>query len=93
VKLSNKELRLISDIQKSRKARKIGGWITLLLIPISYIWYPQVSGVITAIVVTHLIHEYLAIHPDDELVDLLQRYVNSDPEAIVQLSKSSRADV
>jgi hypothetical protein len=39
-----------------------------------------------------LIHVYFAVRPDDKLIDLLQRYVNRDPEAIVQVAGVTTID-
>jgi hypothetical protein len=89
VKLTKTEMDLITDIEKSKRQRKLGAWISLLLIPISWKFSPQVSGLISAVVITHLIHFYIGTRPDDKLIDLLQRYVHSDAEAIRQLSDQS----
>jgi hypothetical protein len=89
VKLSKSEINLIVDIEKSKRQRKLGAWVSLILIPISWMWVRDISGFLSAAVIVHLIHVYIGVRPDDKLMDLLQRYVNSDAEAIQQLSEKS----
>ena len=91
VKLSKKEMEVITDIEKSRRQRKLGAWIGLLLIPNAWKMDVPMSGIISAVVIVHLIHVYIGIRPDDKLIDLLQRYINSDVEAVRQLSDKPKA--
>ena len=91
MKLSKREIGLISDIEKSRRQRRLGAWISLLLIPIFWMADSEISGIVSAVVIVHLIHEYIGIRPDDILIDLLQRYINSDVEAVRQLSDKPKA--
>ena len=48
-----------------------------------------ILGLGIALAVGYLAHVYFAVRPEDELVELLQRYVNQDPEAVAQLANST----
>jgi hypothetical protein len=102
VKLSKREIALIADFEKSRRRRKIGAWVFLIFVPIW--WYgipligiesgtaPVISGLLLGFGVAYLISVYFGVRPDDQLIELLQRYINDDVEAIQQLSGRSEGD-
>ena len=101
VKLSKREIELITHIEKSRRIRKTGALLAFLGLP--FIWYglpligtdpivvTQTTAVLLGFLVTNLIFSFSNVRPDDKLIDVLQRYVNSDAEAIRQLSGISMA--
>ncbi len=100
MKLSSREIALIADIQKSRRQRRTGAFVFVLFIPIW--WYampligigpdiaPLVIGLLLGYGVAYLVNVYFGVRPDDKLIDLLQRYVNEDAEALRQLSGRSK---
>ncbi len=103
MKLSAKEVKLISDVSKNRKQRKWGAWLGfltatgLLVATEGFGIFPSLresSILVIAVVATfaHLIHVYFAVRPEDKLVDLLQRYINRDPEAVARLSWVTDSD-
>ena len=99
MKLSEREIALIADIEKSRKQHKTGALVFLLFVPIWWYGMPLIGmeqdtvALITALLlgfgVAYLANVYFGIRPDDKLIDLLQRYINDDAEAIQQLSGKS----
>ena len=101
MKLSKKEIELITHIEKSRRQRKIAALLGFLVLPI--VWYgmpligaepdavTQTTGFILGFLVSYLIVSFSNAQPDDKLIDLLQRYINRDAEAIRQLSEISMA--
>ena len=101
VKLSKREIELIADIEKSRRQRKTGALVFLFFIPIWWYGMPligiesdtvsQITALLLGFGVAYLVNVYFGIRPDDKMIDLLQRYVNGDAEAIRQLSEKSEA--
>ena len=102
MKLSSREIEFLAGIDKRRKHRKIGAWIGLVLllallaIEIRFSPYgdglPTVLAVFLGVAVSTLAHEYFGVSAENRLLDLLQRYVNSDPEAIRQIAGRTDAD-
>ena len=97
MKLSAKEAKLISQLRTRRKHRKWDAWLSfvlavgLLVAVEGYGLLPSLGefpfiGMAVGAAVAYLIHVYFAVRPDDKLIDLLQRYVNRDPEAIAQVA-------
>jgi hypothetical protein len=99
MKLSAKEIEIFSQIEKNKKWRRINAWINLVSIPvILYIAsllnlvppFPMaLVGTIVGFTVANLANVYFGVRSEDKLIDLLQRYVNRDPEAISQMSEAS----
>jgi hypothetical protein len=96
MKLTNTEIELISEIERSRFRRQRGAWIGLVItlvawFSVSYFeWLSNSSsiviGVFLGIAIVNLASAYSSVRADDKLNDVLQRYVNNDPEALRQLS-------
>ena len=96
MKLSEREIELISDIAKSRSKRKFGAWaglITGMFLMTAVVYFDfnldsigPVLGIFLGVAVATLAREYFGIRAEDMLIDLLQRYVNDDPDAIQQIS-------
>ena len=97
--LSNREIEMISDISKARRHRRIGAWLglaTALIVFVGTQYFDfgreslgPIVGIFLGLAVAELSSAYFGIRSEDKLVDLLQRYINSDPEAIEQLSTKS----
>jgi len=100
MKLSPREIDLISDISRSRRMRGIGAWVALgiVLFGGGALMYLNVLadsssiviGIFLGVAITNVASAHSNVRADDKLIDILQRYVNSDPEALQQLSSSSR---
>ena len=97
MKLTAKEVELLSGVAACRKRRKWDAWVSFLLVialmiaVLGYGVFPsfaesQFLGMAAGASVAYLIHVYFAVRPEDKLIGLLQRYVNRDPEAVAQLS-------
>lgn len=97
MKLSAKEVKLISDLSTKRKRRVWGAWVSfltvvaLLVATYGYGMFPALGegpflGFAVGAAFVNLVHVYFGVRPEDKLIDLLQRYVNQDPEAIAQIA-------
>lgn len=97
MKLSDREIELISNIQKNRRSRSLNLWfatagIFIALIVGSYTSYDVTMTI--AILGGFLVGQtaaYPSTRSTDKLIDLARRYVNSDPEAIRQLATNTRS--
>ena len=102
MKLTSREIEYLAGIDKRRKRRRIGAWIGLVLllvllaIEVRFGLYggglATVLAVFIGVVVSTLAHEYFGVSAENKLLDLLQRYVNSDPEAVRQIAGRTDAD-
>lgn len=96
MKLTRREIELISNIEHSRLRRRRFAWIGLVsalvvLTAASYFdWSSSelymVIGLLLGSAAWSVDRAYSAVRIDDKLNDLLLRYVRSDPEALRQLS-------
>jgi hypothetical protein len=101
MKLSDREIEMISNIPKNRRDRKLGAWLGLAtalaaFVAVQYFDFHHESlGPVFAILLGFSTGEVARAHfrvrPEDKLIDLLQRYVNSDPEAVRQFSFKSES--
>lgn len=102
MKLTAKEVKLLSEFEKRKRQRRLDAWTALILAAFVLVlteafgFWPSLrntglQGVVIGVLVTHLIHVYFAARPSDKLIDLLQRYVNKDAEAIAQLHGKDRS--
>ena len=98
MKLTDKELELLTNIESRRRARKLGAWIALIgavalvLVTAKFGWLPSLTGsgvpaVLLGAAAAHLAWVYSSARPEDRLMELLQRYVNQDPDAVQQLGR------
>jgi hypothetical protein len=96
MKLTARELELVADAPKRRQRRIRNAWVAFAGViapvivvngfdPFPWKFDSSTIGLGVSAVVVNLIHAYFGVRSDDRLVDLLQRYVNHDPEAIEQL--------
>ena len=96
MKLSDREIEMISNVPKHRRSRKLNACLGLatalcVVIAVEYFeFYRGSLGPIAAIFLGFAVGEvaraYFRVRPEDKLIDLLLRYVNSDPEALRQFS-------
>lgn len=101
MKLTSREIACLTRIEERRRSRKIGSWISLIMIVVlsiadmSFGWFGgdllAVFAIFLGITISTLANEYLGVSDKDKLFDLLQRYVNSDPEAVRQISETVSA--
>ena len=102
MKLTKREIELIADIETSRNRRRRAAWVGLIIVlassfALSYFnWFAGSSstliGVLLGAAIVNLLNAYSTIRVDDKLNDVLQRYVNSDPDAVRQLASVGRKD-
>jgi hypothetical protein len=103
MKLTTIELKLIAGISKNRKRRKWDALATFLVSIIlatatfGFGMFPALSnsmflGVAVGASIMWLIHVYFGVRSEDKFVDLLQRYINRDPEAVAQIAAASEAE-
>lgn len=99
MKLSARELEFLSEVETRRVRRRRDAWIYLIGVILLIILTNTVEvfaalddvsilslGIVVA--VGYLAHIYFAVRPEDKLMELLQRYVSKDPEAVAQLAES-----
>jgi hypothetical protein len=96
MKLTKREIELISNIENSRLQRRRVAWIGLVsafsvLIAASYFdWSSSelslIIGFLLGFAALSVASAYSTVRTDDNLNDILLRYVRSDPEALRQLS-------
>ena len=103
MKLSARELKFLSEVETRHVRRRRDAWIYLIAVFLLILLSNKVEvfagladtsilGVGIGVAVAYLVHVYFAVRPEDKLVELLQRYVNQDPEAVAQLAESTTAD-
>lgn len=103
MKLSANEVKLISEVETRCVHRKWGAWISfltvvaLLVATDGYGMLPSLREssllyIAAGAALPHLIYVYFVVRTEDKLADLLQRYVNRDPEAVAQISGATEND-
>ena len=103
MKLSSKEVELISKWPARLKRRKRDAWsyfvsVTALMVAThGYGMFPYFAeGPVLAVAMTatifYLANVYFAVRPEDKLVELLRRYIDRDPEAIEQIAAEPGPD-
>jgi hypothetical protein len=96
MKLSDREMEIISSIPKNRRNRRLGLWLSIAGILIAVVAGPYIDYDVTTAIT--MLGGFLAgqaagysiARSEDKLIDLVQRYVNSDPEAIRQFAARVR---
>jgi len=102
MKLTANEVKLLSNVARRRRQRRLDAWTALLLAAFSLVLtegfglLPSLRDtglqeLVVGLLVAHLIHVYFTVRPSDKLIDLLQRYVNEDAEAVTQLHGANRS--
>ena len=103
MKLSARELKFLSEVETRHVRRRRDAWIYLIAVILLIALTTKVEvfaalgdtsilGVGIGVAVVYLIHVYFAVRPEDKLLELLQRYVREDPEAVAQLAESRTPD-
>lgn len=103
MKLTARELKFLLDVEPRRVRRRRDAWIYFLIALLLVVLMnkvdmfetlvdPSILGVGLGFAGMYLAHTYFAVRPEDKLVELLQRYVNMDPEAVAQLAESTTPD-
>jgi hypothetical protein len=103
MKLSARELKFLSEVETRHLRRKRDAWLYLIAVFLLIVLTNNVEvfaalddtsilGAGIAVAVIYLVKLYFAVRPEDKLVELLQRYVNQDPEAVAQLAESTTPD-
>jgi hypothetical protein len=96
VKLSDREIEIISSIPKNRRYRRLGLWfpaaaILLAVVVGFYIDYDLTTAVtMLGGFLAGQAAAYSSTRSDEKLIDVVQRYVNGDPEAIRQIAARAR---
>lgn len=96
MKLTEREIELITTIPKRRRDRKLGAWLGLAVAVAAFSALPYLGpqydslGPIIGILLGFATGEVARVHfrvtPEDKLIELLQRYISRDPEAVRQFS-------
>ncbi|WP_323847448.1 hypothetical protein [Microbulbifer magnicolonia] len=92
MKLSDREIEIISRIPKNRRNRTLGLWFVAaaMLFAMVVAFYIEYDLTIVVTMLGGFLAGQAAAHSssrsEDKLIDLLQRYVSSDPEAIQQFA-------
>lgn len=96
MKLSDREIEIISNIPKNRRNRRLGLWLTIASLFMGLVVSPYVDYDLTTASImlggflAGQAAAYSSTRYEDKLIDLVQRYVNSDPEAIRQFAARAR---
>jgi hypothetical protein len=102
MKLTDRELEIFSSYSAIQRKRKAGAWIGLGFIVVCWvaIYYTDrfdsigdVLAIFLGFITAELASLYFGVRPEDKMVDLLERYINNDAEALKQFSlkRSSEA--
>ena len=96
MRLTEREIKLIAEIPKRRRERKIGAWLGLAIAVAAFIAFQQfgaryeslvyVVGIALGFAVGEVARAHFRVTHEDKLIDVLQRYINRDPEAVRQFS-------
>jgi len=103
MKLSARELKFLAEVETRHVRRRRDAWMYLISVFLLIVLTNKVEvfaalgdtsilSVGITIAVIYLVHTYFAIRPEDKLVELLQRYVSQDPEAVAQIAESTTPD-
>lgn len=101
MKLTDRELEVFSSYSAIQRKRKVGAWIGLGFIVAFWvaIYYTDrfdsignVLAIFLGFVTAELASLYFSVRPEDRMVDLLERYVNNDAEALKQFSSRRSSD-
>ncbi|MCJ7591565.1 MAG: hypothetical protein MUO51_09445 [Woeseiaceae bacterium] len=102
MKLTDRELEIFLNYSKVQKGRRIGAWLGLVVtfcayILVSYFDFHHDSlalifGIFLGISIVELTTQYFRVRPEDKLINLLQRFINTDPEALGQVLERPGTD-
>ena len=97
MKLTNREIEIVSSFSKVQNRRKIGAWVglaTVIAFWIGQYYFDRLDSLSPVIAVflgasvAELASLHFRVRPEDKMVDLLQRYINNDAEALAQISST-----
>ena len=96
MRLTEREVKLIAEIPKRRRERKIEAWLGLAFAIAAFIVFQHldprydslvyVVGIALGFTAGEVARVYFRVTPEDKLIAVLQRYINRDPEAVRQFS-------
>ena len=96
MRLTEREIELITTIPKRRRDHKLGAWLGLAIAAAAfgaaqhfgaqYDSLGPVLGVLLGISAGEVARAHFRVTPEDKLIELLQRYISRDPEAVRQFS-------
>ena len=102
MRLSAREVEILSQLDSYQKKRRKTAWGFLGLVLISWALFAyldrmtdQLYGMVTIlciITLSNVLRAQFQLTSEDKLLDLLRRYVNRDAEAIVQMSTENSPD-
>jgi hypothetical protein len=93
LKLSDREIELISSIPRNRRNRRLGLWLAMaapLITAVAGFYIDYDLTTVMAMLGGLLVGQaaaYSSSRTEDKLIELVERYVNTDPEAIRQFAK------
>jgi len=98
MKLTKREIELIAGIETNRNRRRRAAWVGLSIVLAGWFalnFFDRFTGSSSTLIgmlfgaaIVNLANAYSTIRVDDKLNDVLQRYVNSDPDAVRQLASA-----
>ena len=102
MKLTDREVEIFLNYSKVQRGRRIGAWLGLVVAFCAYILVSyfdfhldslgMVFGIFLGISIVELTTQYFRVRPEDKLINLLQRFINSDPEALRQVLERPGTD-
>ncbi len=97
MQLTDREIRLLDDVERRRSRRRLHAWIAFVSVLavnaadwITDFGSPEASTILVFSLVMgmgYLISLYTVVRDEDKLIELLRRYVNNDPDAIRQIAE------
>lgn len=95
MKLTGREMAIVSAYSATQRRRRTGAWIGLAALAAFWIAMAYIDrlgsvgtvlGISLGLIIAELASLYFGTRPEDKLIDLLQRYINQDAEALEQFS-------
>lgn len=96
MRLTDREVEMIRRIPKRRRDRKLGAWLGLAAAVAvfglfqafgsQYELLGPLIGVLLGFSTAEVARAHFRVEPEDKLIELLQKYVSRDPEAVRQVS-------
>jgi hypothetical protein len=96
VRLTEREIEFINGIPKRRRDRKLGAWFglasavagfaALQYVGSQYDSLGPVLGIFLGFSAAEVARVHFRVTPEDKLIELLQRYISRDPEAVQQFA-------
>ena len=96
--LSNREIEVISSLAKGRRYRVLSLWIlaAAILLAVAASFYIDYDLTVAIVMLGGFLGgqaaAYSSYRSDELLIEIVQRYVNDDPEALRQIAARSSDD-